>query len=91
MIYYKNTLCTAKNRNLCATGAKLHVKNLPHMDFLHCLQYKLSRPGQTPMEPGRRSDSGYHIRGTVVANITEYVGVFFLENLPIYSLTKISN
>ena len=44
-----------------------------------------------PMEPGRRSDSGYHIRGTVVANITEYVGVFFLENLPIYSLTEISN
>lgn len=32
-----------------------------------------------------------YIRGTVVANITEYVGVFFLENLPIYSLTEISN
>ena len=29
-----------------------------------------------PMEPGHASDSGYHIRGTVVA-ITGIVGVFF--------------
>ncbi len=28
-----------------------------------------------PMEPGHTSDSGYHIRGTVVA-ITGIVGVF---------------
>ena len=44
------------------------------------LQYKLSRPRDYPMEPGRLCDSGYfYIRGTVVANTETWVFFFFLK------------